>query len=274
MNVATARTGRGFTLIELLVVIAIIAILAAIIMPALSKAREEARKARCIANLQQFGRAIDMYRIDYPDDMPPWLSNLYPDHMKDSRLYVCPNDSLHLGMEGGKPPWAAGGEPDQFKEADDTEENTSGDVADELVHYGDSTGVKPKDVRNSAIKACSYLYEFSMNRCSWWHDSGRGLFPDVVVGNEDGVVSWKEAKLTEVKGLVEGNDPDTEAAEDATQKFGAAVPMVRCFWHMSRNWRETANFKERKVLNLAYENGNVYPSDPSGDGWQKEARQQ
>lgn len=102
------RKKEGFTLIELLVVIAIIAILASMLLPVFSRAREKARTAKCQSNVKQLGLAALMYCSDYDEVYPLFDDDIstpavceYPaillPYIKNKELFVCP--SRRQGMD-------------------------------------------------------------------------------------------------------------------------------------------------------------------------------
>jgi len=94
-------TQKAFTLIELLVVIAIIAILAAMLLPALAKAKEAGKRVACLNNLRQLSVAGQMYAGDNQGSYPPhvstdrWPNRFFDNYGKSVKLLLCPSETTN-----------------------------------------------------------------------------------------------------------------------------------------------------------------------------------
>ena len=105
----------GFTLVELLVVISIIGLLMGLLLPALNKARQQAKKVACLCNMRQMGIALNAYLMASDNRLPPsscqisesdsdeyWLCVLNK-YIKSPLLFRCPSDTAKLFLDWSKP---------------------------------------------------------------------------------------------------------------------------------------------------------------------------
>jgi len=239
---------RTFTLIELLVVIGIIAILAAMLMPALGKAREKARQTQCINQLKQVSLGIEMYKGDNRGRFPYWTSRLFPDYINTRKVFECPMDKnpSTANASAWNPYYPESKEAAIVKLYDRA--GNSG------IHGGEDANANPniaQEPKSKQLHHVSYLYEmsdapgFTLQTCCGGGNScplkGTYSMQDTKEHQLETGGGWGDFTNKDSKGNLQPWDP-------------TVFPVVRCFFHMKKKGNSSV-----PCLNVSYA-GNFFMS--------------
>ena len=271
MHERSTRTGVRFTLIELLVVIAIIAILASMLLPALSLAREQGRRAVCVSNLHQIMVGIHTYADDFEGRLPS---------------YEYPNTNPLFQGGGNNTPW----DNRQIIGGDETPRfNGPGSGVNDLTWLEDTRILNPTMNHGDAVFRCPsekgyddnsayglndlerYQTWYDIYGCSYFYNAG--FFPIWGGGSDTGGYPASSVTLYGQR-LAAINDPSlTVTIGDYTWRYaeaglgnpGIAILASSCHVHDQVNQKSNVGFLDGRVAYIlikAQLNTDYYIVDP------------
>lgn len=222
---------RGFTLIELLVVIGIIAILAGLLIPAVSLIRTKSNDLKCKNNLRQLGTAMIVYRDDREDTFPGRLTEMFDPRTNlgfaglEGKLLICPRDQAkgtNISMNRGGP--------------------LNPTLSELHTHEG---------------KPVSYLYQTSSylldtQTATWFTYTP---FGDPMVAS---VNTWADGKRNQVAfgNVFQQSDGTIVSGVPFSE---SQFPVISCFWH--NLWSDSNVKTDRRVFSITF-NGNTFDHIP------------
>lgn len=235
-----ARPRAPFTLVELLVVIAIIALIAGMLLPALSEARRKAKDATCMSNLKQFGVATSSYLGEWNERMVPWMSRLFPEKIDSTDIFYCPLDA--------NPRDRAVAAWDQHPY---DERSATGPSPNQYAIAYDRPGHVPADYKFFAPNESVWDQAILKRRISYFYECSDAFTP--ATWNMPGT-TWAEYKDDQLKNGILRNSVRVPA--DAT-----LFPVVRCLWHVRTGFHRQygPESPDGPAQNLSYA-GNVFLS--------------